>query len=87
MNTATMRRVTMTDADLKRLMRETIQETLGVLGIEHDDPKAMRRDFIYLRSWRETMEQSRAKVLWTTITIIVTGTGAAIWAGVTGYFK
>jgi len=76
-----------TEADLKRLVRETVNETLLVLGIEHADPKEMQADFIYLRSWRRTMEESRTKVLWTTITIIITGTSAAIWAGLTGYFK
>lgn len=77
----------LTEADLKRLVRETVNETLLVLGIEHADPKEMQADFIYLRSWRKTMEESRAKVLWTTITIVVTGTGAAIWAGLTGQFR
>jgi len=39
------------------LIRQTVKETLLLLGIEACDPSEMQRDFAYLRRWRVSSEK------------------------------
>lgn len=40
-----------------KLIRQTVKETLLLLGIDACDPTEMQRDFAYLRRWRTSSEK------------------------------
>jgi hypothetical protein len=63
---------------------KTISAILTSFGIEEEDRKEIRADFIHLRKWRKSVERVET-VGWTTaITVIVTGVLGALWLGFKG---
>ena len=67
---------------VEETVKKTIQETLVRMGIEADDPIEAQKDFQHLRSWRKSTESLSAKALAAAVGIIVTGSLAALWAGI-----
>lgn len=60
-----VRTITMTEEQLKALMRETVAETLRDVGIMAEDDKsvdARRRDFQFLNDLRRSSESAKAKI-------------------------
>lgn len=51
-------------------------------GINEDDRKEIREDFIYLRRWRETSESIQRGGWIAVITVLVSGLGAALFLGI-----
>lgn len=68
------------------VIRQTVHETLAELGVQHDSPMDMQKDFQHLREARVTMEQVRSKGILTIIGFLLTGIIAAIWLGVKTFF-
>ena len=59
----------------------TVSAILTSFGINEDEKKELRQDFIHLRKWRKSVERVE-QVGWTTaITVIVTGILGALWIG------
>lgn len=73
------RRITLTEQELKSIVRETVNATLTSLGIDHDDPIEMQRDFQHLRSWRQARERISNQTLVVAVGIVITGLASAIW--------
>lgn len=65
----------------RRLIRQTVEETLLSLGIEVDDPIKVQRDFQHLREWRETTEALKSNGLMTLLGIVVVGLAGFLWIG------
>jgi hypothetical protein len=60
------------------------KEICGVLlsfGIEDDDKKELRADFMHLRRWRRSVEQVQSYTVRAVITAIVGGFIGAVWLG------
>jgi hypothetical protein len=75
----------MDDAELlKKVVAETVAETLMKLGMNTGDPIALQKDMQHLRSWRESTETIKRQGLMTAMAIIVSGTLALIWIAVSG---
>ena len=57
------------------IAKETVKLVLRDLGIDiaDDEPFELRKDFLFLREWRQTCEQVRNKGTMTVVGIIVTG--------------
>ena len=71
----------------KQTARAAVQETLLTLGVNTNDPEAIRqmqRDFAYLRDWREASGTIKARGLMALTGIAVSGIVAAIWAAIAG---
>src|SRR5690606_5933127 len=45
-----------TEAEIRRIVSETVTETLMRLGIEADEPLDVQRDMQHLRAWRTSTE-------------------------------
>lgn len=73
--------VTMTTQELRTLIADTVNTTLMQLGIEHDDPLEMQRDFQHLRDWRKSMERIKNRTVITAVGVVVMGLMAAFWIG------
>lgn len=74
----------MTEAEVKKIVAETVEQTLLTLGVDTDDPIALQKDLAHLRAWRESMETVRKQSLITAIGIIVAGALGLLWLGLKG---
>ena len=62
--------------------KEAVTDILEKLGVDTSDPHEARADFIYLRSWRETVQAVRRQAFLTTVGILVTGIVGLVWLSV-----
>lgn len=60
----------LTEAEIKRVIAETVAQTLLQMGIDAKDPLEMQRDFQHLRSWRKSVDDVKSKGLWAAVTFI-----------------
>jgi hypothetical protein len=74
----------MTEAEVKRIVAETVEQTLLKLGVDTEDPVALQKDMAHLRMWRESMETVRKQSLITAIGIVTAGVLGLIWMALTG---
>ncbi len=70
------------EKQMKNLVSETVRETLIELGIAHDAPLEMQKDFQVLREWRLASEAIRRKGVLTVFGIVIAGITAAFWVGI-----
>jgi len=71
----------MTEQQIKKIVSDTVRETLIELGIAHDDPIEMQKDFQHLREWRLATATIRRKGILTILGILIAGAAAALWVG------
>ena len=74
----------MNEADIRRIVAETVDQTLTRLGVDTDDPLEFQRDLQHLRQWRESIATVKRQSLMTAIGIITAGVLGLIWLAVTG---
>ena len=67
--------------DQDQVVLKTISAILTSFGIDDDDRKEIRADFIHLRKWRKSVEQAQSYTFKTIITVIATGVVGALWMG------
>jgi hypothetical protein len=64
---------------------EVVLKTIGAIltsfGIDEEDRKEVRADFVHLRKWRKSVEQAQSYTFKTIITVIATGVLGALWLG------
>lgn len=74
-------RETLRSVDIKELVRDTVEETLLSLGVEHKNPLEMQKDFQHLREWRESVESVKSKSVVTAVGIVIAGILGMLWVG------
>jgi hypothetical protein len=74
----------MNEADIRKIVSETVAETLLKLGIDTTDPIELQRDMQHLRGWREASATIKRQSIITVIGLAITGTGGAIWYAIKG---
>lgn len=79
--------VTLTEAQLRDLIQQTIQQTLTTVGVDASDPRKMQQDFIHLREIREAGEAMKKKTQFTLLGLFITGAVSALVVGLKSYFK
>lgn len=84
MAASTVRRVILTEDELKSLVAQSVRETLMVLGVDAENPLEMQRDFQHLREWRQTTDSIKSKTAMVIITVLVTGALGALYVGIKG---
>jgi hypothetical protein len=68
--------------DHDQVVLKTISTILTSFGIEDDDRKEIRADFVHLRKWRKSVEQAQSYTFKAVITVIATGFVGAVWMGI-----
>lgn len=63
----------MTDAELKKIVSETVDATLLKLGIDATDPLEFQADMQHLRAWRQSVNTVKRQSLMTAIGVLTTG--------------
>ena len=66
---------------LDEAMVRTVAAILTSFGIDEEDRKEIRADFIHLRKWRKSVEQAQSYTFKAVITVIATGFVGAVWMG------
>jgi hypothetical protein len=74
----------MTEQEIRRIVAETVKETLTRIGIEADDPLEAQKDFQHLRSWRTSTETIKRQGLLTSVGIVTAGIIGLIWMAIKG---
>jgi hypothetical protein len=67
--------------DIDEVVLKTIATILTSFGIEEEDRKEIRADFVHLRKWRKSVEQAQSYTFKTIITVIAGGVLGALWMG------
>lgn len=74
----------MNEAEIRKIVAETVKETLTRIGIEADDPLEAQKDFMHLRSWRTSTETIKRQGLLTAVGIVTAGILGVIWMAIKG---
>lgn len=69
----------MTDEDIRKIVSETVAQTLLRLGLDAEDPIELQADFLHLRKFRKSYEAAGRQTLLTAVGIIVAGILGLIW--------
>lgn len=69
-------------AALDEVVLKAVATILTSFGIEEDDRKELRADFVHLRRWRLSVERAQSLTFGAAVTVIITGTLGAIWLGI-----
>jgi hypothetical protein len=77
---AEQRRLHNNEAD--EVVLRTIATILTSFGIEDDDRIELRKDFIHLRKWRKSVEQTQNWAFKTIVITLVGGFLGALWLGI-----
>lgn len=75
------------EAHLKRIVRDSVHETLASLGFTPDEPHAMQADMLYVRKAREGSDELIRVIRRSAVTIAASGLIYALFAGIKLSFK
>ncbi len=74
----------MTDDEIKRVVAQTVAETLLKLGIDAEDPLEFQADMQHLRQWRQSVATVKRQGLMTAVGILTAGVLGLIWVAIKG---
>jgi hypothetical protein len=74
----------MTEAEVKRIVSEAVEETLTKLGFDVGKPTEAQKDMAFLREWRESSATVKRQSLLTAVGVVTVGILGLIWAAATG---
>lgn len=74
----------MTEAEIRKIVAETVKETLMRIGVEADNPLEVQKDMQHLRAWRESVATVKRQSIITAIGIITAGILGLIWLAIRG---
>ncbi|MEQ1950928.1 hypothetical protein [Mesorhizobium sp. CN2-181] len=72
----------MNDAEIRRIVSETVDETLTKLGVDPNNPLEFQKDMAHIRAWRNSVETVKTQSLTTAIGIITAGIVGLIWMAI-----
>lgn len=79
--------VTMSENELRDLVKDVVNTTLTTLGIAHEDPIETQKDMQYMRSSREASEAIKSKTWMVLVGLAVVGLVNIAIQGLKEYFK
>lgn len=67
---------------LDEVVMKAVATILTSFGVEEDDRRELKADFIHLRSWRKSVEQVQSLTIKAVVTAIAAGILGALWLGI-----
>ena len=67
--------------DIEVIIEDSVTEMMTRLGLDHEDPIGIQKDFARLREWRLASERLKTKSMMTIMGIVLAGGVAALWVG------
>lgn len=74
----------MTEAEIRKIVAETVAETLTRMGIPVDDPIEVQKDMAHLRAWRESVATVKRQGIITAVGILTAGLLGILWLAIKG---
>lgn len=74
----------MNEAEVKKIVAETVKQTLLTMGVDTDDPIELQRDLQHLRDWRLSVAAIKRQGLLTAVGVIMVGVLGLIWMAISG---
>ena len=74
----------MTENEIRKIVAETVDQTLTRLGVDTESPLEFQRDLAHLRAWREAGETIKRQSLVTAVGIIIAGALGLMWLALRG---
>lgn len=74
----------MTENEIRRIVAETVDQTLTRLGVDTENPLEFQRDLQHLREWRKSVSTIKRQSLITAVGIVVAGVIGLVWIAVKG---
>jgi hypothetical protein len=74
----------MTEHEIRRIVAETVEQTLTRLGVDTENPLEFQKDLQHLRNWRESVATVKRQSLVTAVGIIIAGFLGLLWLGIKG---
>ncbi len=74
----------MTENEIRRIVAETVDQTLTRLGVDTENPLEFQRDLSHLREWRKSVATIKRQSLITAVGVIIAGVLGLIWLGIKG---
>lgn len=74
----------MTENEIRKIVAETVKETLTSLGIPAESPIEVQKDMAHLRAWRESVAAVKRQGFLTAVGILTAGVLGLIWMAVRG---
>lgn len=68
-------------ANQDTMVLKTISTILTSFGLEEDERKEIKADFLYIRRFRKASEQAGRVGIGTIIAVVVSGLAGALWLG------
>lgn len=68
--------------DVDTVVLKTLTTLLTSFGIEEEDRKELRADFVHLRKWRKSVESATGLTFKVIITTLAGGFLTAVWLGI-----
>ena len=87
MGSESEKQVVMTESEVRMLVRQTVNEVLVSLGVEHETPLEMQKDFSHLRDMRNAKESMAKKTQLTLLGIFIVAVISTFMVGLKEYFK
>ena len=69
----------MTEDEIKKIVSVTVSVTLLKMGVNAGDPIEAQKDFMHLRSWRQSTEAVKRQSMLAAIGVVTAGMLALIW--------
>jgi hypothetical protein len=76
--------VAVNDDEVRRIVRDTVHETLKVLAIDAEEPFEVQKDMAFVRAWRTNAEAMTRGGFLAGVSVVVVGVLGLIWAKVNG---
>lgn len=73
----------MTETEIKKIVAETVVETLIRLGVDASNPIEVQKDFQHLRAWRNSSDTVKRQGILTAVGVLTVGILGLIWLAIT----
>jgi hypothetical protein len=74
----------MTENEIRRIVAETVDQTLTRLGVDTENPIEFQKDLSHLREWRQSVATIKRQSLITAVGVLIAGVLGLIWLGLRG---
>lgn len=79
--------ITLTETQVRKIIKESVAETLVSFGVNPKEPVELQKDFSFLREWRITTDTVKKRGLFTIIGMLVAGGLTLLWMGLQAALK
>lgn len=73
----------MTETEIKKIVAETVVETLIRLGVDASNPIEVQKDFQHLRAWRNSIATMQRQGIVSAVGVLTVGMLGLIWLAIT----